>query len=134
MLRRCRGSDLQRRSPATDNLQIGGHDAVQVSGVTLPNKTILIIYLRRILDHLYVERVLNELCLHGAQIKGFLHLLPADGGDWDRGHRRHGALYGDRDVPRYFVWQGEMPLSRGWGDYTARNRSLQDRLKEREKT
>lgn len=40
MLRRGRGSDLQRRSPATDNLQIGGHDAVQVSGVTLTNESV----------------------------------------------------------------------------------------------
>lgn len=124
MLRSGRGSDLQCRSPATDNLQIGGHDAVQVSSVTLPNKINLIVHLRRIKHYYYMAR-LNE---------GVLHLLPTNGGHWDPGRLRHGALHGDGDVAGYFVRQGEMPLRRGWGNYTAGNRSLQSRLNETKRT
>lgn len=46
MLRRGRGSDLKCWSPATDDLQISSHDAVQVPGVTLSNTGIVIIDLK----------------------------------------------------------------------------------------
>lgn len=63
-----------------------------------------------------------------------LHLLPADGGYRDPGRLRHAAVYGHGDVAGYLVGQAEMPLSRGRGDYTARDRSLRGRLKDRKRT
>lgn len=130
MLRSSRGADLQCRSPATDNLQIGGHDAVQVSSVTLTNKSTHHLSKKDI--RLY-NTTWNEcwFTLILCRNKGFLHLLTADGGHWDPGGLWHGALHGDGDVAGSFMGQSEMPLSWGWSDYTASDRSLQSRLRER---
>lgn len=106
-----RGSDLQRGGTAPDDLNVGRHQVVQVTGVTLRH------------DRRGRTRILTP--SHNRTVRrtqADSHLLTTDGCHGDR--RSCAAFYGDCDVTRHLRGDGNVSLVGRWrrGDETTWHR------------